>query len=173
VCVGLYSALTQIPISYRAIHARLVVLANQFSTNSNVLLPFLFLSFSLAAGNICRYICVKVHIDCTAVDAMVGTLVTRALTRVSATRTRRHSSVLTRFRVTAKSGHPGTAASDAAPSPGHSSAASALRCTLLTLRASFKVVSGHCISFQLTGTIVAPASLVAMITPSSSLAVER
>ena len=42
-----------------------------------------------------------------------------------------------------------------------------------TFRASDRPVSGSLYSFQLTGNIVLPASLVAMMTPSSLLAVAR
>lgn len=44
---------------------------------------------------------------------------------------------------------------------------------LATLRGSPMPVSGSLYSFQLTGTMSLPASLVAMITPSSLAAVER
>lgn len=44
---------------------------------------------------------------------------------------------------------------------------------LATLRGSLRPVSGSLNSFQLTGNMTLPVSLVAMMTPSSLLAVER
>lgn len=50
---------------------------------------------------------------------------------------------------------------------------SAVQYGFATLRGSLTPVSGSLYSFQLTGIMVLPASLVAIITPYSFLAVDR